>query len=122
MDFETLFAKTSFAKTPATLDEIKAPVAYALERHPLCRSVQFDIVSMPRTSKGNWTISLQSVTPDALWEASDIVADIQEAYELAVPACLPGPPRRWCCAVGAADAAAAARLSLNYRPGSGQNH
>jgi len=26
------------------------------------------------------------VAPDALWEASDIVADIQEAYELAVAA------------------------------------
>ena len=82
MDFETLFAKT-----PATLDEIRARVAYALERHPLCRSVQFDIVSMPRTGKGgNWTISLKSVAPDALWEASDIVADIQEAYELSAAA------------------------------------
>jgi hypothetical protein len=48
--------------------------------------VQFDIVSMPRTAKGNWTISLRSVTPDALWEASDIVADIQDAYDLAVAA------------------------------------
>jgi len=82
MDFETLFAKT-----PATIEEIRARVAYALDRHPLCRSVQFDIVSMPRSSKGgNWTISLKSVAPDALWEASDIVADIQEAYELAVAA------------------------------------
>ncbi len=81
MDFETLFAKT-----PATIEEIRARVAYALERHPLCRSVKFDIVSMPRTPKGNWTISLKSVTPDALWEASDIVADIQEAYDLAVAA------------------------------------
>jgi hypothetical protein len=82
MDFETLFAKT-----PATLEEIRARVGYALERHPLCRSVQFDIVSMPRTSKGgNWTISLRSVTPDAVWEASDIVADIQEAYELSAAA------------------------------------
>ena len=82
MDFETFFAKT-----PATIDEIRTRVAYALERHPLCRSVQFDIVSMPRTCRGgNWTISLQSVAPDALWEASDIVADIQEAYELAVAA------------------------------------
>ena len=46
--------------------------------------MQFDIVSTPRTRKGgNWTISLQSVTPDALWEASDIVADIQDAYDLA---------------------------------------
>jgi hypothetical protein len=81
MDFETLFAKT-----PATIDEIKARVAYALERHPLCRNVQFDIISMPRTPKSNWTISLRSVAPDALWEASDIVADIQDAYDLAVAA------------------------------------
>jgi hypothetical protein len=78
MDFETFFAKT-----PATLDEIRARVGRALERHPLCRSIQFDIVRMPRSSKGNWTISLQSVAPNAVWEASDIVADIQDAYELA---------------------------------------
>ena len=38
MDFDTLFAKT-----PATLEEIKARVYYALERHPLCRGVEFDI-------------------------------------------------------------------------------
>jgi hypothetical protein len=80
-------SETFFAKTPATLDQIKARVAYALERHPLCRNVQFDIVSTPRTSRGgNWTISLRSVTPDALWEASDIVADIQDAYDLAAAA------------------------------------
>ena len=75
-----------YTKTPATLDEIRARVASALERHPLCRNVRFDIVRMPRTSKGNWTISLRSVEPDALWEASDIVADIQEAYDLAIAA------------------------------------
>ena len=79
MDSEMLLAKT-----PATLDEIKHRVANALERHPLCRDVQFDIVRMPRSNSGgkNWTISLRTVAPDALWEASDIVADIQEAYEL----------------------------------------
>jgi hypothetical protein len=46
--------------------------------------VQFDIVGMPRSNRGgkNWTISLRAVGPDALWEASDIVADIQDAYEL----------------------------------------
>jgi hypothetical protein len=78
MDFETLIAKT-----PATIDEIKRRVTYALERHPLCRNVQFDVISMPRSSRGgNWTISLQAVAPDALWEASDIIADIQDAYEL----------------------------------------
>jgi hypothetical protein len=82
MDFDTFFAKT-----PATLDEIKSRVACALERHPLCRNVQFEIVSMPRSRKGgNWTISLHSIAPDALWEASDIVADIQDAYELDVAA------------------------------------
>ena len=68
-------------KEPATLEEIRARVAYALARHPKCRNVQFDIIGMPRTSRGgNWT------APDAPWEASDIVADIQEAYELAVAA------------------------------------
>ena len=81
MDVETLFAKT-----PATLDEIKTRVFYALQRHPLCRDVEFDIVSMPRTRKANWTINLRSVTPDAVWEASEIDADIQEAYDLAVAA------------------------------------
>jgi hypothetical protein len=81
MHFETILAKT-----PATLDEIRVRVYYALERHPLCRGVKFDIVSMPRTSKGNWTISLRTVTPDALWEASEIVADIQEAYDLCAAA------------------------------------
>jgi len=79
MDFET-----KFAKTPATLDEIATRVAFALQRHPLCRGVQFDIVATPRTSRGsNWTVSLRSVEPGAVWEASDIVADIQDAYELA---------------------------------------
>ena len=82
MDFETLYERT-----PVTLEEIRARVGYALERHPLCRSVRFDIIQTPRTSKGgNWTISLQSVAPDAVWEASDIVADIQEAYDLSVAA------------------------------------
>ena len=82
MDFGTLLAKT-----PATLEEIRYRVACALWRHPLCRSVEFDIVRTPRGSKGgNWTISLQSITPDAVWEASDIVADIQDAYDLAAAA------------------------------------
>lgn len=75
-----------YDKRPATLDEIKWRVTRALDRHPLCRNVEFDIVSMPRTGKSNWTISLRSVAPDALWEASDIVSDIQEAYELAAAA------------------------------------
>lgn len=86
MGFETRMGRISVvAKTPATLEEIRIRVAYALQRHPLCRNVQFDIVSTPRTPRGgNWTISLHSVEPAALWEASDIVADIQAAYELHV--------------------------------------
>ncbi|MBI5261462.1 MAG: hypothetical protein HY852_06550 [Bradyrhizobium sp.] len=74
-------------KTAATLEEIRIRVANALSRHPLCRNVRFDIVSVTRNSRGgNWTISLQSVEPGAVWEASDIVADIQQAYELAAAA------------------------------------
>ena len=96
MDFETFFAKT-----PATLDEIRTRVAYALKRHPLCRSVQFDIVSMPRTSKGNWTISLRSITPDALWKHPILSRTSRK------PTIWPLPPDfwaacRWCCAVGPA--------------------
>jgi hypothetical protein len=72
------------SRTPATLDQIRTRVSHALERHPLCRNVQFEIMSTPRTVKGgNWTISMQSIAPGAIWEASDIVADIQEAYDLA---------------------------------------
>lgn len=82
MDFES-----SVEKTPATIAEIKARVAFAFERHPLCRNVEFDIVSTPRAAKGaNWTICMQSIAPAALWEASDIVADIQDAYVLEVAA------------------------------------
>ncbi|WP_316174169.1 MULTISPECIES: hypothetical protein [unclassified Bradyrhizobium] len=74
---------TLMDKTPATLEEIRVRVGHALQRHPLCRTVRFDIVSVPRTARGgNWTISLRSVEPAALWEASDIVADIQAAYDL----------------------------------------
>jgi hypothetical protein len=76
----------SVEKTPATIRELQARVAAAFERHPKCRDVQFDIVGMPRTAKGNWTVSMQSVAPDALWEASEIVSDIQDAYDLAAAA------------------------------------
>ena len=81
MDLDRYFSKTS-----ATLEEIKRRVMFALDRHPLCRGIEFDVVSMPRNRKSNWTVTLQAVASDALWEASDIVADIQEAYELAAAA------------------------------------
>ncbi|MGJ5175857.1 hypothetical protein ACQR16_17625 [Bradyrhizobium oligotrophicum] len=74
-------------KERATLEEMRIRVGHALQRHPLCRNVQFDIMSVPRTARGgNWTISLRSVEPAALWEASDIIADIQAAYDLQMPA------------------------------------
>ncbi len=77
MAFEALFAKT-----PASLDELRTRVFYALQRHPLCRQVEFDIVRTPPTRRTNWTVSMHSVQPGALWTAHEIVADIQEAYEL----------------------------------------
>ena len=76
MDLDRYFGKTS-----ATLEEIKRRVMFALDR-----GIEFEVVSMPRNRKGNWTVTLQAVEPDALWEASDIVADIQDAYELAAAA------------------------------------
>lgn len=79
--------ETLSTKTPATLDELKMRVAHALQRHPLCRNIQFDIVSTPRTSRGsNWTVSLRTIEPVAVWEAACIVADIQEAYKLSAAA------------------------------------
>ncbi|HEY4204067.1 MAG TPA: hypothetical protein VGM35_03540 [Xanthobacteraceae bacterium] len=75
------------SRTPATLDEIRLRVSHALGRHPLCRDVKFEIVPTPRSAAGgNWTITLQSVGPDAIQEASEIVADIQEAYDVALAA------------------------------------
>ena len=73
-----------FSRTPATLKEIRSRVAFAFGRNFLCRDIQFEVVAAPRLSAGaNWTISMQPVAPDALWEASEIVSDIQDAYMLA---------------------------------------
>jgi hypothetical protein len=75
--------QTLSTKTPATLDELNMRVARALQRHPLCRNIQFEVVSTPGTSRGsNWTVSLRTIEPGAVCEAACIVADIQEAYEL----------------------------------------
>ena len=82
MDFDRYLA----AKTPATLEEITRWVMFALDRHPLCRGIEFEVVKTSRSRKSNWTVTLQAVAPTALWEASEIVADIQDAYELALAA------------------------------------
>lgn len=75
--------EASFARTPATIEEIETRVTHALKRHPLCRNVEFEIIGTRRTARGcNWTVSLRSIEPRAVWEASEIVADIQDAYEL----------------------------------------
>ncbi|HXI05772.1 MAG: hypothetical protein ACRC1G_11415 [Bradyrhizobium sp.] len=81
MDMEAIWPRTQ-----ATIEEIRWRVGNALARHPLCRNVKFEIISMPRTLRSNWTVSLKSVPPDALFEAHEIVADIQQAYELAAAA------------------------------------
>lgn len=71
-------------KIPATIQELQARVAAAFGRHPLCREVRFDVVSTPKTRSGaNWTVSMSTIPPDAIWEASELVADIQDAYILA---------------------------------------
>ena len=51
------------AKTPATLPEITRRVMFALDRHPLCRGIEFEVVSLPRSRKSNWTVTLQAITP-----------------------------------------------------------
>lgn len=77
-------SNTHFSRTPVTLAEIRNRVAFAFGRNLLCRGIQFEVISTPRLSAGaNWTISMQPVAPDALWEASEIVSDIQDAYMLA---------------------------------------
>ncbi len=82
MDYECLYDKTA-----SPLDALRVRVAHALARHPLCRNVRFDILSIPRSRRGgNWTVTLQAVEPRAVWEASEIVADIQAAYDLALAA------------------------------------
>ena len=74
----------SSEKTPATIKELQARVAAAFGRQPLCREVRFDVLSTPKTLKGaNWTVSMSAIPPDAIWEASELVADIQDAYILA---------------------------------------
>ena len=81
MDLETIWTRRL-----ATLEEIRWRVGNALDRHPLCRGVEFEIISMPRNRRSNWTVSLKSVRSDALFEANEIVADVREAYELAAAA------------------------------------
>ncbi|MCK7474721.1 MAG: hypothetical protein MZV49_16815 [Rhodopseudomonas palustris] len=71
-------------ENPRDLREIRTRVYHALQRHPLCRHVKFDVMQTPRSRRGvNWTVNIRAVEPRALWEASEIVADIQDAYELA---------------------------------------
>ncbi len=72
--------------TFVTLDEIKARVAAAFARHPLCRHVGYEIVTLPPSTRGNWTVVMTEVEADAIWEASEIVSDIRDAYPVAIAA------------------------------------
>ena len=82
MDFETFFAQDpGDPRRDQDPRRLRAGAASAVPQRAI-RHRQH----APHQQGGNWTISLQSVAPDALWEASDIVADIQEAYDLAVAA------------------------------------
>lgn len=72
--------------SPATLEELSVRVSRALERNPLCKDVEFTVIKTPLRADGaNWTISMQSDRPRGMWEAAEIVRDIQEAYVLAEP-------------------------------------
>ena len=74
-------------KSPATLDELKMRVAHAQQRHPLCCNIQFEVVGTPSSSRGgNWTVRVRSIEPRVMWGASEIIADIQDAYELSATA------------------------------------
>jgi len=71
-----------FRKTPATLDEIRVRVTACVAAPSLCRNVQFDVVSTPRTPRGyNWTVSLRSIEPERCGRPLISLPDIQEAYE-----------------------------------------
>jgi hypothetical protein len=104
-----------FAKTPATLEEIRWRVAVRSSGIRCAATSNSTSSACPAPSKGNWTISLRSVAPDALWEASDIVADIQEAYDLARRGLIPGRFGRF-PRFSPRLRAPTARLSLNYHP------
>ena len=71
-------------RTTATRDEIEMRLLTVLWNHPLCRDVQLEVLRMPRNAHGtNWTVSLERVPAQGIFEAADIVTEIQNAYELA---------------------------------------
>ena len=59
-----------FGRTQASLEEIRRRVMFALDRHPLCRGIEFDVVSMPRNRNNNWTVTLQAVEPTSTPKAA----------------------------------------------------
>ncbi len=76
--------------TSVTVDELRTRVAHALERAPLCRGLNFDILVVGRPDAyANWTVNLHGSKPTALLEAYNIVHDIQQAYVLSADAFAP---------------------------------
>lgn len=71
-------------RTLASRDEIEMRLLTVLWNHPRCRDVQLAVIEMPRDGRGvNWTVSLECVPAEAVFETADIVHDVQGAYELA---------------------------------------
>lgn len=69
-------------RTPATLGEIAARVRFALDRYPLFRKLNFDVMPTLRNGNGtNWAVMFRSGGAE-LDEAEEIVRDIQDAYQL----------------------------------------
>lgn len=79
MPYDTLSQRTL-----ATRDEIEMRLLTVLWNHPLCRDVRLEVLGMPRNMQGtNWTVSLEKVPAEAIFETTDIVTEIQAAYDLA---------------------------------------
>lgn len=79
MPFEILSQRTL-----ATRDEIEMRLLTVLWNHPLCRDVRLEVLGIPRNARGtNWTVSLEQVPAHAIFETTDIVTEIQGAYDLA---------------------------------------
>ena len=79
MDFETLLPRPRPPRGDQVPGRLCARPASAVPQRPIrhrrCPDPQGQLDHQPAIG-----------APDALWEASEIVADIQEAYELAVAA------------------------------------
>lgn len=76
--------QTGHSRTAATRDEIEMRLLTVLWNHPLCRDVRLEVHGIPRNVRGvNWTVCLERVPAEGIFETADIVSEIQSAYDLA---------------------------------------